>query len=74
MLQKNIEKSGGASRWRVCYQRGLPRLVFVETYYQFKICISHLVSKRLKNKKVFWTMRQTSEMAKGTQFHWYRLF
>ena len=22
------EKSGGASWWRVCYQRGLPRLVF----------------------------------------------
>ena len=21
-------QSGGASRWRVCYQRGLPRLVF----------------------------------------------
>ena len=25
---KNIGQSGGASRWRVCYQRGLPRLVF----------------------------------------------
>ena len=24
---ENIEQSGGASRWRVCYQRGLPRLV-----------------------------------------------
>ena len=24
------KKSGGASRWRVCYQRGLPRLVFTE--------------------------------------------
>ena len=24
---KNIGQSGGASRWRVCYQRGLPRLV-----------------------------------------------
>ena len=23
-----IGQSGGASRWRVCYQRGLPRLVF----------------------------------------------
>ena len=22
-----IEQSGGDSRWRVCYQRGLPRLV-----------------------------------------------
>ena len=22
-------QSGGASRWRVCYQRGLPRLVYV---------------------------------------------
>ena len=25
-LEKNGQ-SGGASRWRVCYQRGLPRLV-----------------------------------------------
>ena len=24
---KQIGQSGGASRWRVCYQRGLPRLV-----------------------------------------------
>ena len=28
---KNIEKIGGASRWRVCYQRGLPRLVLEDT-------------------------------------------
>ena len=27
ILQKNLQ-SVGASRWRVCYQRGLPRLVF----------------------------------------------
>ena len=27
-LRKKIGQSGGASRWRVCYQRGLPRLVF----------------------------------------------
>ena len=26
---KKIRKIGGASRWRVCYQRGLPRLVFI---------------------------------------------
>ena len=25
---KNNLQSGGASRWRACYQRGLPRLVF----------------------------------------------
>ena len=24
----SIGHSGGASRWRVCYQRGLPRLVY----------------------------------------------
>ena len=24
---EKIGQSGGASRWRVCYQRGLPRLV-----------------------------------------------
>ena len=27
---EKIGQSGGASRWRVCYQRGLPRLVFTE--------------------------------------------
>ena len=26
---KKIGQSGGASRWRVCYQRGLPRLVYL---------------------------------------------
>ena len=26
---KKIGQSGGASRWRVCYQRGLPRLVII---------------------------------------------
>ena len=28
---QKIGQSGGANRWRVCYQRGLPRLVFKET-------------------------------------------
>ena len=28
---KKIGQSGGASQWRVCYQRGLPRLVFKES-------------------------------------------
>ena len=27
-MSQKIGQSGGASRWRVCYQRGLPRLVF----------------------------------------------
>ena len=31
ILQKKVGQSGGASRWRVCYQRGLPRLVFDKT-------------------------------------------
>ena len=25
--KKNIGQRGGASQWRVCYQRGLPRVV-----------------------------------------------
>ena len=29
MILKKIGRSGGASWWRVCYQRGLPRLVFI---------------------------------------------
>ena len=31
---KKMEKGGGASRWRVCYQRGLPRLVSGQTTIQ----------------------------------------
>ena len=30
-----IRQSGEASRWRVCYQRGLPRLVLVESQFEF---------------------------------------
>ena len=37
--------SGGASRWRVCYQRGLPRLVFMKvdsmTLLLFNHCHHH---------------------------------
>ena len=32
ILKKKL-LSGGASRWRVCYQRGLPRLVFVTKWW-----------------------------------------
>ena len=31
-LSSFFGKSGGASWWRVCSQRGLPRLVFIEFY------------------------------------------
>ena len=30
-IKKKKLQSGGAGRWRVCYQRGLPRLVFWES-------------------------------------------
>ena len=30
---KKIGQSGGAGRWRVCYQRGLPRLVYIWKSY-----------------------------------------
>ena len=29
-LSQRIRQSGGVSRWRVCYQRGLPRLVLTD--------------------------------------------
>ena len=32
---KKIGQSCGASRWRVCYQKGLPRLVFIVEMAQF---------------------------------------
>ena len=30
---RNIGQSGGASQWRVCYQRGLTRLVSTTSHY-----------------------------------------
>ena len=54
--QKKIKKIGGASRWRVCYQRGLPRLVFIlicifETFlcdiqgdlYRHRVWVNHVM-------------------------------
>ena len=37
--RKNKKKlqSGGASRWRVCYQRGLPRLVMTISWVLWKV-------------------------------------
>ena len=37
---KKIGQSGGASRWRVCYQRGLPRLVYYRLQYQLYVCLN----------------------------------
>ena len=40
-----IGQSGEASPWRVCYQRGLPRLVFTKTLMSAekeKLCITNL--------------------------------
>ena len=37
-------QSGGASRWRVCYQGGLPRLVYCEGLVITEVTISTLSS------------------------------
>ena len=43
---KKIGQSGGASRWRVCYQRELPRLVSrylnIRKNYLFFLCLGNL--------------------------------
>ena len=44
---KNIGQSGGASRWRVCYQRGLPRLVFKWLKLDFKGITLESVGKKV---------------------------
>ena len=36
ILQKKVGQSCGASRWRVCYQRGIPRLVLLEVHCAIK--------------------------------------
>ena len=37
-----IGQRGGASRWRVCYQRGLPRLVFCKIMNDLEHCELYL--------------------------------
>ena len=51
---KKIGQSGGASWWRVCYQRGLPRLVFTLTWFEPEIfyqkkCVNYDKSNLLQN-------------------------
>ena len=46
-LKKN-GKSGGASRWRVCYQRGLPRLVNVLTSHSITFFVFPRLLKYLR--------------------------
>ena len=36
-----VYTSGEASRWRVCYQRGLPRLAYLLMYFFFATKCSH---------------------------------
>ena len=38
-ILKKIGQSGGSGRWRVCYQRGLPRLVFFKLLVFFCSCL-----------------------------------
>ena len=45
-----VYKSGEASRWRVCYQQGLPRLVSI----QFK-------GRDFVSRLVAWTVHRCSE-------------
>ena len=40
-LRKKFGQSVGASRWRVCYQRGLPRLVSQNVPQHFKMFAKH---------------------------------
>ena len=44
---EKIGQSGGASRWRVCYQRGLPRLVLK----MFRELLPHTWLKKQQKEK-----------------------
>ena len=41
-LFKKNRQSGGTSRWRVCFQRGLPRLVFLRSTFEAKGTINSI--------------------------------
>ena len=47
---KKVGQSGGASRWRVCYQRGLPRLVYERgvDYSKSSKLMKHISKHRVK--------------------------
>ena len=44
----NIGKSGEASWWRVCYQRGLPRLVLLLYMFKMQVVTSNKNAKEFK--------------------------
>ena len=52
-----IGQSGGAVRWRVCYQRGLPRLVFIMFLCVFLITLKLTLTldQGLKNSINYWS-------------------
>ena len=56
-----LEKSDGASHWSVCYQRGLPRLVFSLVSLQARTPRDALV--------VSWLVNIFTDMNKGTFLH-----
>ena len=49
VILKKKSQSGEASRWRVCYQRGLRRLV----YMLFKLNRANTASNELSETKVY---------------------
>ena len=63
-----IEQSGEARWWRVCYHRGLPRLVFIQCNKKFKkVC--KFCNKDIVMKSLVVGINQTREKLKSVNLH-----
>ena len=67
-------QSGESSRWRVCYQRGLPRLVYSDLYLRklyvdnfYNCCSSHSTRFR-RSARVFLPLHYTSSGFNSTMW------
>ena len=69
-------QSGGASGWRVCYQGGLPRLVYaiISTVQQMKMGhVCHVTHIQQQMDKAAWTLAAGQGSLDFWTFHSYSL-
>ena len=78
MFHMSHKKIGEASRWRVCYQWSLPRLVFFLYYFVYRDCPNtkhyfpgHLNIKRFPSSRTFRSVSQSLDQI--GRFHWTRI-
>ena len=70
---KKIE-SGEASWWRVCYQQGLPHLVYLQIMKTFKDFGKNLIEHEIKNmpSSIFKNLVKSKAVLSGIYYRKYR--